>query len=160
MSLSSLKRIFCFWIMGKVIDILICLYLILSSKFKEQQIQDYMKGDSFVGLLLYVVYIVDLMVTEVWPGRMVLERSFLKVFTKKKIGSGDNSRGSAEGEHSSHGFYVVPAESSDSSIIQQDGLRVRSGSVGEGYLVPQAESSQNHVAKSTEAVRRTQILQS
>lgn len=114
--------------MGKVIDITLCLYLILSSKLKEQEIQDYMKGDSFVGLLLYVVYIVDLMITEVWPGGMVLERSFLKVFIKKKIGSNDSSK-VGDTDSAVQGFYVVPNEGIDSSIIQPETNRARSGSV-------------------------------
>lgn len=115
--------------MGKVIDITLCLYLILSSKLKEQEIQDYMKGDSFVGLLLYVVYIVDLMITEVWPGGMVLERSFLKVFIKKRISSNDSSK-AGETDNAVPGFYVVPNEGNDSSIIQSEPNRARSGSVG------------------------------
>jgi hypothetical protein len=115
--------------MGKVMDITICLYLILSSKLKEQQIQDYMKGDSFVGLLLYVVYIVDLMVTEIWPGRMVLQSAFLKVFIKKRITSNDNSRGTGDSQDPTTGFYVIANEGSDSSFIEGEAPKNRSGSV-------------------------------
>ena len=65
-----------------MIDIAICLILIISSTINKDTIEQYIKGKTFYGILLYAVYILELFVTEIWTGRFVLQDGFLELFQK------------------------------------------------------------------------------
>lgn len=85
--MKLLKRCFCFWMLGKVIDISISVYLIMSSTISQQSLSQYLQGKGFMGQLLYVVYILEMLVTEVYPGRLVMSKTFLRIFLGRRKGS-------------------------------------------------------------------------
>lgn len=79
-SLTYMKRVICFWVSGKAIEICIGIYLLFTSKLNHDQFSHYLEGKSLLGYSLYVIYALSLIITELIPGRFVLEKRFLYIF--------------------------------------------------------------------------------
>jgi hypothetical protein len=83
-SLKHMKSVICFWVFGKFIEISICAYLLLFSTFSQTDLYSYLEGKSLLGFSLYLIYALNLVITELIPGRFVLERQFLDIFKGEK----------------------------------------------------------------------------
>lgn len=79
-SLAIMKRTFCFWIVGKLVGQSVCLFLIVSSTVENQDLSAFMKGKTLMGFMLYFIYSFELLLTEIMPGQLVLQRSYLGIF--------------------------------------------------------------------------------
>lgn len=79
-SLSHLKRVCCFWVVGKLIDIVLCSVLLSTGTVSVGRLVEFTQGSRLKGFALYFVYIIELLLTEVWPGKVALHQSFLTIF--------------------------------------------------------------------------------
>lgn len=79
-SLTYMKKVICFWVLGKIVEISICIYLLITSTLSNEQLSHYLEGNSLLGYSLYVIYALSLIITELIPGRFVLEKRFLYIF--------------------------------------------------------------------------------
>lgn len=79
-SLSYMKKTFCFWIVGKLISQSVCIFLIVYSKIEDEDLGAFMKGKTLMGFMLYFIYGFELFLTEIMPGRLVLNRKYLQIF--------------------------------------------------------------------------------
>lgn len=79
-SLSYMKKTFCFWIVGKLISISVCFFIIVRSKVENEDLGVFMQGKTLMGFMLYFIYGFELFLTEIIPGSLVLKNQYLQIF--------------------------------------------------------------------------------
>jgi len=50
----------------------------------EKHLNDYFGGNQVAGIMLYGAIGMELFLTEIWPGKFVLEEKFLEIFDKRE----------------------------------------------------------------------------
>ena len=76
-----MKKVVCFWILGKSIDIFLCVLMLLTETFTNDSIAKYLSGKKIEGFALFLIYVLELWFTEVWTGKFVFENKFLEIFS-------------------------------------------------------------------------------
>lgn len=67
-----------------MIDIAICVYLLFTENLAEMKLQQYFGTNKAAGILLYLAIGMELLLTEIWPGKFVLEQRFMDIFDKRE----------------------------------------------------------------------------
>lgn len=85
-----MKKIVCYWMLGKAIDIVLCFIMLLTETITNDSISRYLSGKKLEGFTLFLIYVIELWVTEIWTGKFVFETQFLEIFKGPNITPADS----------------------------------------------------------------------
>ncbi len=85
-----MKKIVCYWMLGKTIDIVLCFIMLLTETITNESIGRYLSGKKLEGFTLFLIYVIELWVTEIWTGKFVFEPEFIEIFKGPNVTPADS----------------------------------------------------------------------